>query len=202
MRRFLLITAAVVAAAATALLAVLLPGGGSATATSRFVACADSRFDTYDAGPRFKHLERVHRGRNCENPQDNSAPVRMNNRTSIYGDCVPIGNDGGCPPPLEIQSWPACERNLALYAAYPSPDGEAAPYQRTRIRGTEAAVFQEGERIEVYTGDATIVVMGESAGLTRAAANALVGRRGDRPVDGGEPLPAPGEGALAGTARC
>lgn len=51
---------------------------------------------------------------------------RANFASLIYGDCE-ASSDAGCAPPLEIQTWPACERNAGTY--------EKAVRPRLRIRG-------------------------------------------------------------------
>jgi hypothetical protein len=109
----------------------------------------------------------------------------------IYGDCDP-GDDEGCAPPIEIQNYSACERNLSSYTGQGS-----GPEKRLRVRGVPAAVFEDGGRIEVYTGRTTVVIFSDEA--TLRAAEAL------RPIRGKGPtvkLPPPAPGALEGKARC
>jgi hypothetical protein len=71
-----------------------------------------------------------------------------------------------------VQSWPACERNIALYSQYPGPEGPT-PYTLTTMRGVPAAVFDDGDRIEVYTGDATVVVFADDPAVAQAAVDSL-----------------------------
>ena len=113
----------------------------------------------------------------------------------IYGDCTPV--DGmGCAPPIEIQLWPACRRHLALYA--PSPAGVAM--ERTTVRGVAAAVLDDGTRLELQTGRATIVVFAD----TRARLGRIVGhlRSLDARVARDGALPPPATGALEGALQC
>ena len=117
--------------------------------------------------------------------------------TFIYGDCK-AASDSGCSPPLQVQVWRACERNLSSYAL--TPAGDPLPHQRVRLRGVPAAFFEGGARLELYTGDVSVVLFGEGRNQLRRAAEALrganvgVGRAAD--------LPPPVEGALAGRLRC
>lgn len=127
-------------------------------------------------------------------------PTRRNFVSRLYGTCTPIG-EGGCPYPLEVQSWPACERNASLYTRFPGPAGPLIP-QRTTIRGVPAAVFDNGLRIEVYTGDATVVVTATSARDALVAARRLTGWRAGRRVEVTDPLPAPESGAVDGELAC
>jgi hypothetical protein len=123
--------------------------------------------------------------------------VRANYVGFVYGDCVAT-DETGCPPPLEVQIWPACERSLADYAL--TPAGDPLAHRVTFVRGVPAALFERGLRLELYTEDVTIVVFGltqqavlhAAAGLR--AANALGSERSTLPP----PLP----GAMAGRLRC
>jgi hypothetical protein len=97
----------------------------------------------------------------------------------IYGTCEPpFGTDGGCPSPLTIASHPACEQPHSLYTRY-SAGGTPAPHDETRIRGVPAAIFDERpyhgrSRLEVYTGDARVVIEGDDAELVMRAADEMV----------------------------
>jgi hypothetical protein len=112
-----------------------------------------------------------------------------------YGDCD-AERTGSCAPPLQVQTWPACERNLSSYAADPS--GAPLPHRRLTVRGAPAALFDEGLRLEIYTGASTVVVFGERASLVRRAAKAV------RPLTGGRlvRLAPATAGALQGKVRC
>ena len=85
---------------------------------------------------------------------------------------------------------------------YAAPDGQAYDSKLTKIRGTDAAVFDDGLRIEVYTGDATVVIWGTDAARVRRAANALHGVHAGRKIASSDPLPAPESGAQEGQLRC
>jgi hypothetical protein len=101
----------------------------------------------------------------------------------VYGDCRPPPAEGGCAPPAEIQVWPAGRRNLGSYDASrggPSPE-------LTRIRGSPAAFFEAGTRLEVYMGQLTVVVFARSrerVGRIADALRCLAHDRVDEPADG------------------
>jgi len=114
----------------------------------------------------------------------------------VYGDCVP-SDDAGCAPPAEIQVWPACRRNLALYRS-PSPAGPAA--EPATIRGVPAAVLDDGTRLELQTGSSTVVVFADSRARALRIAGALRAVNGSVPP--GRMLPPPTPGALESTLDC
>ena len=113
----------------------------------------------------------------------------------VYGDCE-ASDDAGCAPPVEVQVWPACRRHLGLYERGPP----APPVEHGVVRGVPAAFLDDGTRIELQTAMATVVVFAGSRGRALRVAAAL------RAVDGstlpGVALPAPGQGALDGSAPC
>jgi hypothetical protein len=87
----------------------------------------------------------------------------------VYGDCLPISADGGCAPPAEIQVWPATLRNRSSHGGSrgpPAPEG-------TNIRGSPAAFFDAGTRLELYGDRTTVVVFAHSRERVRAIADAL-----------------------------
>jgi hypothetical protein len=88
----------------------------------------------------------------------------------VYGDCRPVSYDSGCAPPAEIQVWPADARNLDSYDS--SAPGAPAPEQ-TRIRGSPAAFFDGGTRLEIYTSRSTVVVFSHPRTRVLAIADAL-----------------------------
>lgn len=123
------------------------------------------------------------------------SPYPANYVSFIYGNCYARA-DYGCAPPAEIQSWPACSRHRALYTDSPlSPKAE-----ETSIRGVPASFFEDGTRLEVYTGNATVVLFGRSKDATLSLANALRGV--NLTVTPTEPLPEPAAGALEGKLQC
>jgi hypothetical protein len=114
----------------------------------------------------------------------------------VYGSCVP-GVNSGCAPPVEVQVWPACLRNLALYD--PSVPGTPIP-ERTLVRGVPAAIFDDGLRLEIHTGRSLIVVFGDSADRVKQVADDLRGVNVASPADA--PLPPPVPGAVDGRISC
>lgn len=98
--------------------------------------------------------------------------LRANYVSYIYGDCDPADEQGSCAPPVEIQTWPFCERNLGVYRF--DPEGLELPYFRTTIRGVPAAIFEDGLRVELYTTDSTIVAFGSDSAQVRRAAEQVV----------------------------
>jgi hypothetical protein len=114
----------------------------------------------------------------------------------VYGDCTPE-DDAGCAPPAEIQVWPGCRRNLALYDA----GSLVAPgLERTTIRGVPAAFLDDGTRLEIQTGRSTVVIFANSR--TRAVRIAGALRAVNGSVAAGMPLPQPAPGALEGRLDC
>jgi hypothetical protein len=154
-------------------------------------------FALYSAGGSFEGLPLVAITRRLDPPlSEIGVPltVRANFVSHIYGDCEAT-SDSGCAPPLQIQVWPACERNLSVY-----PTDDWFKIERTTVRGVPAAFFEEGARLEVYSGDVTIVVFGLGKEHVRRAAEAL------QPVNmaasAAHNLPSPRPGALEGRLGC
>ena len=112
----------------------------------------------------------------------------------VYGDCV-AGDDAGCAPPAEVQIWPACHRNLALYNGV-QPAG--APAEQIMVRGVPAVLFDDGTRLELETGRSTAVVFADTRARTLRIAAAL--RAVDGTVSPGRPLPQPTRGQGRGGA--
>ena len=104
-----------------------------------------------------------------------------------------------CDDPLEIQIWPACERNLSSY-------GKSLPRDELVVRGTPAALFERGRRLEIYTDDATVVIFGQDTDEVMRAAASLKSvnatARGKAETVTGQNLETPILGALKGTAEC
>ena len=114
----------------------------------------------------------------------------------VYGDCV-ASSDLGCAPPAEIQVWPACRRNLALYEGAESGGG---PAERFTVRGVPAALFDDGTRLELETDRSTIVVFAGTRGRAFRISAAL--RSLDDSVLPGRPLPKPVRGQEGGAMSC
>lgn len=144
------------------------------------------RHRLYHLGPSFEGLPLT------AAPDARGGPASGNPAVDfIYGTCDPPGglfrNEGGCTPPLSVQSWSACERYIALLDI---------SYRQMRIRGVPAADVDGDTRLELQTGDITIVIFANTRERARRAADAL------RSLDGGvgpeEDLPPPVRGALSG----
>jgi hypothetical protein len=150
---------------------------------TKFLDCTgdDERpnFQTYSLGESFEGLAVTARIRNCEPPKP-PWPYRANFVSHIYGDCElseTSGEGPHCAPPLEIQSWPLCERNPQRYLegqqGSPLLSGAAAEEELT-IRGVPAAIYDEGQVLEVYTGTTTVAIFGDDRAQVRRAAENLV----------------------------
>jgi hypothetical protein len=153
-------------------------------------ACGQAdAFDYYFLGESFEGLKMAPTGRRCAPPPPKvraadgtivfMRPVRENVVAFIYGTCKPPpGPDGGCPAPLSISSSPACEQPHSLYRRY-SGGGPPLPHRETRLRGVPAAIFDGAAqggffRIEMYTGDARVVLEGIDAEMVRRAVDKMV----------------------------
>jgi hypothetical protein len=120
--------------------------------------CTASRapvnFETYSVGPSINGRPLTYTERRC-----GAGPVaaRVNYLAYIYGDCSIRPGESGCRPPLEIQTWPACQRFLAKYSFRSKP----LPHRFLSTGGGAEVVefsFAAGSRIEVYTKASTVVI--------------------------------------------
>jgi hypothetical protein len=166
-----------------------------------------TNFDVYWLGDSFEGLPKVAVTRKCDLPNVfDSLHHRANYVSIVYGDCTAT-DDMPCQPPLEIQSWPACERGLSSYTL--TPFGDAYDYTAQTIAGVPGATFNDGDgRTEVYTGGSTVVLFGTDSGQVLRAA-AAIERLAPVPLPAAlqvpslpGPLPQPLDGALAGTLPC
>jgi hypothetical protein len=172
-----------------------------------------ANFTTYSAGPVFEGLPVTNVMRRCDLPYPEE-PERANYVSYIYGDCTPPpsdgdNTDGSCAPPLEIQSWPACERNITSYSS--GPGLNPIEYDEVTVRGAPGASFDHGLQLEVYTGTTTVVIFGDDPALLLRVAQALQAEPGSQapqlpvalssaqlPVD----LPEAAAGVLEGNLPC
>jgi hypothetical protein len=127
---------------------------------------------------------------------------RSNFDSYVYGTCEAT-SDQGCAPPLEIQSWPACERSAADYSGG-SPDNpeRLEPIEKFELRGVPARLYDDVS-VELSTGAVTVVIFGRTRAQLLAAAKELRGEAG--PALGAGPkedLPSPTAGAQEGTLSC
>jgi hypothetical protein len=112
----------------------------------------------------------------------------------IYGECR-ASDEMACAPPGEVQVWPACARNISMYDSALGP-----PFTPSEVRGAPAFLFEQGRRLEVQTGESTIVIFARTPALAKLIATRLEGV--NVAVRAAERLPAPAEGALEGGLRC
>ncbi len=128
-----------------------------------------------------------------------TAVLRRDDRASyvsfVYGDCA-AERDTGCAPPVEVQTWPLCRRSLALYDSGAAP-GSARP-ERVLVRGVPGALFDQGTRLELETGQSLVVVFARSRELALRIADELEAVDGS--VAAGSPLPPPAAGREKGGA--
>jgi hypothetical protein len=198
-----------------------------------------ANFTTYSLGSDFDGFSLSISHRECDLPNPNEVAslipgsyLRSNFVSFAYGDCQPApdADSPDCSPPLEIQSWPICERNAS---SYPLPQWAGIPElprAPTEFRDVPAALFDEvmrvgeqssstlsqseldesdGLRIEIYTGDTTIVIFADDATVARDAADAVRAQLPDQPPTAGpDPtggtgsLPPPLPGAMKGALQC
>ena len=176
-------------------------------------------FDHYYLGRSFAGLPLTGKGWQCTPPPRKvrtprgslvySTPGRVNAHHYIYGRCAAppyADTEGGCAPPLSLSSSPSCERPHSIVRRY----GGSAPLRHThgRIRRAPAALYSEPgpaprSKIEIFTGDAVVMISGEDRELVRRAAARIVAaptsRYGARTPR--SRLPAPTAGAAEDGAR-
>lgn len=139
-------------------------------------------FTAYDLGPSFEGLSRSGGGRDCYAPPQGhivgTYPHSVAWTSYVdYGTCTPEGFEGGCGDPLEIQSWPECDRNFSSYVRAQPPTA-LPPRTSFRLSGshkipTAALEYGPTTRIEMYTGQTTIVIFSAGPSLALSAAHAL-----------------------------
>jgi hypothetical protein len=166
-------------------------------------------FAVYSLGQNVDGFELTSTRRECE-PLQPGAPVRANFVSYVYGACPALeaGTASACAPPLEIQSWPACERTLADYEI---ATGTPYPHESLgELAGVPAYSFDDGTRVELYTGESTVVIFASDPALIGEAVASLQREPANEPpgepiagADGGATdLPAPDAGAVAGKLSC
>jgi hypothetical protein len=82
---------------------------------------------------------------------------RVDQTAYTYGTCTPT-DDAGCVAPLEIDTAPLCEFHLALY-------DPTDPHQDLVVDGVPAEAFDNGQILEIYTGNTTIKISSTIVGL-------------------------------------
>jgi hypothetical protein len=103
------------------------------------------RFPLYFVGPSFRELRLrgILRARSFANEHE---PFSSDDVTFLYGNCPQFP----CYPPLQVQTEHACFRNETSYAILPD--------RRLRLRGVQARFYEDGLRLELYTGRVTVVI--------------------------------------------
>jgi hypothetical protein len=170
---------------------------------------APANFPVWSLGPSFEGLDLKRVVRRCDQPSP-MEPIRSNWVTYVYGDCPePIDDPerDGCVPPLQVQSWPACETSLWSFEL--GPEEFRITYVEGQLRGAPAAVFgDDGLRVEIYTGISTVVIYGTDRDQILRAVSALREHPGAgtlaglSPILPGGTLPPPAEGAIRGALAC
>ena len=194
MRRWILFGAIVGLAIGMPLAAAL----SSASSAKQLKPCPPEgsnavNFSAYYLGDAFGGHTLTKTLRVCNEPHP-LEPVRGNYISYIYGACIP-GSDSGCAPPVEVQSAPACERKLSRRSRLRA--------RRLKVRGVPAIRFPNESRLELFTGDAAVVIYGRTRGEVRKAATALRSIPDSRvSVPARARLPKPLPGALTGRLRC
>jgi hypothetical protein len=164
-------------------------------------------FETFSAGPSIAGLPLTHGERRC-----GGGPVaaRVNYVSYLYGNCKILEGESGCQPPLEIQTWPACQRYLAKY----SFQGKPLPHTDLPLPGGAKVVeFNAAfdKRIEVYTSSATVVIFAIDRARAVEAAKTLRMEDTTEPpaskpqeLDSGPPdrLEPPAQGSMEGSLPC
>lgn len=91
----------------------------------------------------------------------------------VYGECQSQSQTGeSCLPPLQIRSYPACERTYVDYSfeGKPLPYTELPPINGAKVIEIE---FLVDHRIEIYTGTSTIVISAADWSLAEEALEQL-----------------------------
>jgi|GEM_PF-5449552 len=127
-------------------------------------------FLTFGVGDAVEGHQLTHILRRCDKPYPGE-PVAANYVSYIYGDCIPTSVGDGerktCAPPLEIQTWPSCQRSLAEY-------GDQILDQVKKLPDLQGATRVEiRDRIEIYTLDSTVVIFAKTPELLSTAAKEI-----------------------------
>jgi hypothetical protein len=116
--------------------------------------------------------------------------------TVIYGTCEPVGDDGGCPAPLALQTFPLCYQ---LDAVTQDPI-----WQTRKIRGAPVGridsapvLFTRTTQVKVYRGQGSV------PGAELRALELLHSLNDVEPfIAALGPIPPPPEGVLEGDVPC
>lgn len=145
--------------------------------------CTGSRdpinFRVFSAGPAVGGVPMTTSIRRCD-PGALADEMPSNYFAYIYGDCQPQP-EVGCLPPLQIRSYPACERTYADYSfeGKPLPYTELPPIGKAKVFEIE---FLVDHRIEIYTGTSTIAISAADWSLAEEALDQLRGQASGEPA--------------------
>jgi hypothetical protein len=169
-----------------------------------------TNFEAFSAGGSPLGLPLTATLRRCDIGTEEGEPG-ANYVSYIYGECEyrnPENGDGGCAPPLEVQTWPACRRSLANYTY----EGKPLPHEPLPDeRRAEVAGFEEGGRLEVYSGSSTVVVFANDPEVAQKVLSLLRPQAPDSPpatraseleTEIPQELVAPDPGATEGKLAC
>jgi hypothetical protein len=183
-------------------------GGQEATANSLPCTRADqpANFTFFSLGPEFEGLPVRSIMRRCDSAD---ASLHTNYVYYFYGSCNPGTNDDiGCAPPIQIVTSSACVRSLADYEKAPGVPDQGKDLGEHR--GVPVFSFDEGNRVEVYTGTSTIILFGADSARLERAIDAIrpeprseppgLPASASGPVD--QNLPPPVPGAMTGELPC
>jgi hypothetical protein len=165
-------------------------------------------FEIFSAGPSVADVPLNTVTRRCGGTTPIDEPP-ANFVNYIYGDCEIAEGATGCAPPLQIQTWPACQRALSDYTF----EGKPMPYRRLPSRrGAEVVEiqFEYGPRIEVYTKTSTIVIFAKDPLAEKAVALLQSQENGNPPATQADELKGapeqnlepPTDGATEGELQC
>jgi hypothetical protein len=165
-------------------------------------------FDAFSPGPSVGGLHLTETVRRCDSGAfADESPA--NYVAYVYGDCKQPQEGSGCAPPLQVHTWPACQRTFADY----SFEGEPLPHRELPdINGAKVVEidFVVDNRIEIYTRSSTIVIWAGSRALATKAIDQLrsqgIGEapamNAEDPNEGSIKLEPPIEAAMEGNLRC
>jgi hypothetical protein len=126
----------------------LLGGGDSSEGISL------SQVKKFDAYPLYYAGEEVAGNKletiGGEDGWERNADQRSVGFTFFYGNCDPpegLFAEGGCAPPVQIQTYSICDRNLGMYRG---------KQDVLDIRGAKAST--NGGGLEIFTGRTTVVI--------------------------------------------
>jgi hypothetical protein len=156
-------------------------------------ARAFREFPVYYVGDSFRELPLTAVLRQKVEPYPGAPPIRPNYVSFIYGTCDASGGDGGCAPPLEIQTHPSCLSTPADVSRYVTVDGTAT------VRGVKGVFYDLGSKLVLVTGRSTVSIYARGRREVLAVARSL--RGANVPIRPRVELPPPPPASHLGTCR-